>query len=124
MGEERLTKAERLLGRRDFTLAGKYGKRSTTQGMVLLVRNNRSKGTLGPRLGITVSRKVGKAPLRNRLKRLCREYFRRNKFRFKAGHDYVVIFRKDQKIGRLSDLEARFEFLLRSRKDIKKSPRR
>jgi ribonuclease P protein component len=48
----------------------------------------------GPtRLGVTVSRKVGPAVVRNRLKRLVREAFRLHRHELPAGLDLVVVAR-------------------------------
>ncbi len=44
-------------------------------------------------MGVTVSRKVGKAVVRNRVKRLCREAFRRNAAQLPDGLDVVLIAR-------------------------------
>lgn len=114
MVDERFTKADRVLKRRDFQLAGRFGKRHLTKGIVLLVNRNKISAKNRPRLGITTARKIGKAQERNRIKRLCREYFRRNKFRFAPGYDYVVIFRQGHCICTLADLESRFETLFAS----------
>lgn len=46
-----------------------------------------------PRLGITVSKKVGKSVQRNRVKRLIRESFRQLRPRIKAECDIVVVGR-------------------------------
>lgn len=43
------------------------------------------------RLGITASRKVGKACARNRIKRRLREYFRLNRDKMPPGADIVFI---------------------------------
>jgi ribonuclease P protein component len=45
------------------------------------------------RLGITVSRKVGGAVVRNRVKRWVRDCFRRRRAEFPKGLDLVVVAR-------------------------------
>lgn len=47
------------------------------------------------RLGVTVTRKVGKAVQRNRIKRLVREAFRRERRTFADGLDLVWVAKRD-----------------------------
>ena len=49
----------------------------------------------GPRLGLSVSRRVGGAVERNRVKRVLREAFWAEAERLPAGSDYVVVARPD-----------------------------
>jgi ribonuclease P protein component len=54
-------------------------------------------GEDGPRLGLSVSRKVGGAVERNRVKRVLREAFWVESERLPAGSDYVVVARPDSR---------------------------
>src|SRR5919106_3350340 len=69
--------AQRLvtLRKRSDFLAANAGRRAATPGFVLLVRD-RQDGDPAKRIGFTVSKKVGKAVVRNRMKRRLRELAR------------------------------------------------
>ena len=58
--------------------------------LVLYARKNRT-GT--NRVGITVSKKLGKAVVRNRVRRRIREAYRLNEEQFQPGWDIVVVAR-------------------------------
>ena len=58
--------------------------------LVLYARKNR---TSGNRVGITVSKKLGKAHIRNRVRRRIREVYRLNEGQFQPGWDIVVVAR-------------------------------
>ena len=57
---------------------------------VLYARKNRLDTN---RVGITVSKKLGKAHIRNRVRRRIREIYRLNEDRFQPGWDIVVVAR-------------------------------
>jgi ribonuclease P protein component len=46
-----------------------------------------------PRLGISISRRVGTAVRRNRIKRLLRESFRMHQHDLPKGYDFVIVVR-------------------------------
>ena len=71
-------------------LVQRSGRRVGTEHFTLHGRKNGGRAT---RLGITVSRKAGKATVRNRIKRLLREAFRLNRSRLPVGLDVVVVAR-------------------------------
>ena len=68
-----------------------YNSQGVANGyLVLYARKNR---TAGNRVGITVSKKLGKAHVRNRARRRFREIYRLNEDAFQPGWDIVVVVR-------------------------------
>ncbi len=83
---------ERLRQRADF-LAAATGVKVPTAAFVLQARQRDDGGPV--RVGFTVSRKVGTAVERNRVRRRLKEMVRRaGATGLSAGHDYVLIGRR------------------------------
>jgi ribonuclease P protein component len=93
-----LRKSERILKPDDFGRLSKYANRIDSDYFVILYSPN---GLGKFRLGLTVSRRVGRAVIRNRVKRLVREHFRLHKALFSDSYDVNVIAK-----GGTSDLSS------------------
>jgi ribonuclease P protein component len=86
----RFRRSQRLSGRRAFEAVYQANVRKTSGPLVVLARPN----TLGhDRLGLSVSRRVGGAVQRNRIKRLLREAFRLMQHDWRDGYDLVIVVR-------------------------------
>jgi ribonuclease P protein component len=103
----------RLKDGRDF--AAVYQARTTAGDGCLLVYG-RPNDAGHARLGLSVSRKVGKAVVRNRWKRLIREAFRTSPAQVPAGLDLVVIPRAAEP----PPLEAIRESLVKLSNDVRR----
>lgn len=100
MSDEGFPKAHRLRVRREFLAVQRGGRRVATPHFVVYGRRN---GGRPARLGITVSRKVGKAHQRNRIKRWLREAFRRSSL--PHGFDLVCVARRENPVTSLVDAQ-------------------
>ena len=87
-----LRRADRLKKRYEFRQVQLTGRRIHTPHFLIVVQPNALENT---RLGITVTKKVGNAVRRNRIKRVVREVFRRNRHLFPPSHDVVFIAKRD-----------------------------
>lgn len=86
------TPSDRLLRSREFEYVLRHGRRTTAAQFVVL-RAPSQASPPASRLGITVSKRVGNAVVRNRVKRRVREWFRRRRAQLGTATDLVVIGR-------------------------------
>jgi ribonuclease P protein component len=91
----------RLSRSAEFERVYRNGRSTANRHLVLYSFPNPA--TERPRLGLSVSRKVGGAVERNRLKRLLREAFARAELELSSGHDVVVVARPPA--GQLAERE-------------------
>ena len=84
-------KQNRILKRSEYLKISEVGRRSHSRFFILLYVERPQACS---RLGLIVTKKVGSAVQRNRIKRLCREYFRHNLHRWSKPFDIVLIARK------------------------------
>jgi ribonuclease P protein component len=91
----------RLSRSAEFERVYRHGRSTANRHLVLYTFPNPS--AAAPRLGLSVSRKVGGAVERNKVKRLLREAFADVEARLPAGHDMVVVARPP--VGDLADRE-------------------
>lgn len=87
-GGQRFRKHDRLRRRSEYLELGRRGQRIHSRYFTVIFGPGKCPWS---RLGLTVSRRVGCAVTRNRVKRLCREGFRRQRDRLGAPLDINLI---------------------------------
>ncbi len=113
----------RLKQRRDFLRVQQRGHKHHVRNFLVFVAPRLDPSEAGKpspspaselpsRLGITVTRKIGNAVARNRIKRLVREVFRCNRLRLPTGLDLVWVAKQQAADVEYADVVADFEALI------------
>lgn len=99
------SKEERLRKRKEYLKVYGQGDKVQAAHIVLYVLEN---CLPHHRLGITVSRKIGGAVVRSRVKRRFREIFRTNKQAIPPGYDLVINVRRSAAVTPYQELKEDF----------------
>jgi ribonuclease P protein component len=94
-GRARRGKRSRLSRSADFDRVYREGRSHASRHLVVYAFPRTSVDDDGPRLGVSVGRKVGGAVERNRMKRLLREAFWKAGDELPEGYDFVLVARPD-----------------------------
>jgi len=92
MKKQAFGKTERVRKKKNYVTIYQKGVRVHSSNFTVILNPNPSGEK---RLGLAVSKKVGNAATRNRIKRLLREFFRLNKDTLPDSKDMVIIAKKD-----------------------------
>ncbi len=97
---ERFTSRDRVKRRSEFRVIQSRGKKIHSPHYLFVIKRfeDRTEDVRG-RLGVTVTKKVGNAVARNRVKRVVREVFRRNRVLFPAVPVVVIAKRGAPELG-------------------------
>jgi ribonuclease P protein component len=85
-----LPRSRRIRKRAEYLQLQRSGRRRVCRSFVVITRPATSQGS---RIGITASRRTGGAVVRNRVKRLVREFFRNYRWNLTPQKDVLVIAR-------------------------------
>lgn len=89
---KRVQKELRLTRREDFNKVYRHGKSAANQQYVIYCLPNPRIERF--RMGVSVSKKLGNAVVRNRLRRVVKEIVRLQSERIRSHYDFIVIARK------------------------------
>jgi ribonuclease P protein component len=92
LGVYAFKKTDRIRKRPEFVFISKSGKKIQNRQFIIVYSPSRFNQS---RIGITVTKRIGKAVRRNRIKRLVREYYRHNRHRLKGFWDINVIAKNE-----------------------------
>jgi ribonuclease P protein component len=101
---------ERIKRKTDFQRVFQQGKKRVSSSFILYSYIEKDRPYR--RLGITASRKVGNAVVRNRCKRALREIFRQHKALLPQGVDLVVVVRRTMAGKRYHEVLEEFRCVL------------
>ncbi len=102
---------------RDFRKVYRHRNSMANRLLIIYIRENQEEYN---RVGFTVSKKVGKATVRNRVKRRMKESYRLRHHHVKLGYDVVFIARDTAADSSLAEIDSAMMHLLRKKKLIKK----
>src|SRR5712692_2414536 len=107
---EKFPKSDRILKRDLFRRVYEQGRKIQSRYFTAFLAANQ---TGNPRIGITVTRKIGNSVERNRARRLLREAFRKNKWLAPQGVDIVINVRRSLIEAGYRDVEGELVALLK-----------
>ena len=118
MKREGFPAAVRLRKRREFLQIQGAGVKHHLRHFLVFVsttaiRSDAPASASSARLGVTVTRKVGPAVVRNRIRRLVREVFRRKRDSFRAGCDMVWVAKQSAASVSYAEVAADMDALAR-----------
>ena len=102
-------KTARLRKRAEFLQLASAQHKTTVRGFLVVWRENNMQTA---RLGVTASKKIGCAVVRNRVKRYLREFFRHNRLNM-APVDINIIARRESAFMQFPDIERELNKALR-----------
>jgi len=108
-GAFRFDLSKRIKLERDFARVYKFRARAYNERLTVCCCPRTSNAPA--RLGLSVSKKVGKAHIRNRWKRLIREAFRLRHAELPQGFDYVVVPKKQDRVPSFAQIADDLESL-------------
>ncbi|MFB5663521.1 ribonuclease P protein component [Alteribacillus sp. HJP-4] len=116
-----MKKEQRIKKNHEFSKVFEKGASFANRQFVLYILNK--PGQQEHRTGLTVSKKIGNAVTRNRIKRLLREAVREMGDRLESGNDYVIIARKPVLEMTFTEIIKSLEHVARKAKVLKKQPK-
>jgi ribonuclease P protein component len=102
---------KRLKKNRDFQIVFKQGKSFANRQFVVYVLKQENQTC--SRLGLSVSKKMGNAVMRNHIKRYIKEMFRGLADRLEPGTDFIVISRRPVRLMAYREMEKSLIHVLR-----------
>ncbi|WP_088104608.1 ribonuclease P protein component [Halalkalibacter urbisdiaboli] len=114
-----MKKEQRIKKNDEFSLVFDKGQSVANRQFVLY--SLKKEGQDQFRIGLSVSKRVGNAVTRNRIKRLVRTFFQLYKEEIKSGFDYVVIARRPVADMEYQEVEKSLLHVFRKARLIKKT---
>ena len=111
-----MEKKYRLRKNMEFKKVYSGGKSYWNRNLILYVRKNELENS---RIGITITKKIGNAVVRNRIRRRIKEIIRLKLGNIKDGYDLIIIPKKNVQDISYKDLESAMIHIMRISKILR-----